>query len=201
MTAHEGYMSNLSVRRASEAAIGIAALRQLASTPENSYAIDSMADEMLGEDSRALSVRTGIHTLAARESGFLKERATHATVSPRVNETRERELASMVSVYAAALTTLNAIPALRSNDADGINVLQESFVTAMQGIDQFPMGAKARQELRAQFQSETALAVPEANRPQVAELLLQAEQIYLKRCADMVYSHYDEPNDGPSPSM
>lgn len=194
-------MSNLSVRRASEAAIGIAALRQLASTPDNRYAIDSMAVEMLGDGNSARSVRTGIHALGSRESAFLKERATHATVSSRVNETRERELASMVNVYAAAMATLNAIPALRSNDAAGIDKLQESFVVALEGIDKFPMGAKARHELRAQLQSETALAVPEANRPQVAGLLLQAEQVYLKRYAEQVYSHYDQPDSGPAPSM
>lgn len=194
-------MSNLSVRRASEAAIGIATLRQIASTPTDSYAIDGIAGQMLGAGNEARGIRTSINTLAARESQFLKERATHATISQRVNESRERELASMVSVHAAALATLHSLPALRSGDPAAVSELQERFVVAMQGIDEFPKLNNARQELRGQFQSETALAVPEANRPQVGEMLLQAEQLYLKRRAEAVFAHYDEPDDGHGPSM
>ena len=201
-------MSNLSVRKASEAAIGIATLRHFASTPDDSPRLDSMAGEILGGHSAARTIRTTINTLAEREHEWIKERATHATISSRVNERRERELSSMVAVYAAALSTLQLSPALRSatevpqeGQLRAMEVLQESYVSAMEGIDQFPMGTNAKQALRSQLLSEAELAVPESSRAQVGTLMVQAEQTYLKRYAESVYAHYDEPDNDASPSM
>ncbi len=194
-------MSNLSVRKASEAAIGIATLRHFASTPDESPRLDQMAGEILGEHGAGRTIRTTINSLAEREHEWIKERATHATISSRVNERRERELSSMIAVYAAAISTLQLSPALRNEDPRGMEVLQESYVGAMEGIDQFPMGTTAKQALRSQLRSEAELAAPEAVRPQVGALMVQAEQTYLKRYAESVYSHYDEPDNDASPSM
>ena len=191
-------MSNLSVRHASEAAIGVAMLRHFASAPGDSPRLDAMASEILGPHSGAKMIRVTIHTLAEREHGWIKERATHATISPRVNERRERELDSIAKVHAASLAALQLSPVLRTGDAEGTQVLLECFVQAMQGIDEFPMGVPARQALRALLRSEVELAVPEALRPAASALLVQAETIYLKRCAESVYAHYDAPGSGPS---
>ena len=160
-------MSNLSVRKASEAAIGIATLRHFASTPDESPRLDQMAGEILGEHGAGRTIRTTINSLAEREHEWIKERATHATISSRVNERRERELSSMIAVYAAAISTLQLSPALRNEDPRGMEVLQESYVGAMEGIDQFPMGTTAKQALRSLLRIESELASPEAVRPQV----------------------------------
>jgi len=194
-------MSNLSVRTASEAAIGIAILRHFATTPNSSPTIDRMASEILGTHSDAHTIRSTISALAMRESQWIKERATHATISARVNERRGRELSSIASVSAAALSTLRLSSSLRNDNPAGINELQESYVQAMQGIDQFPMGMHAKQALRSQLRGEVALAVPEALRPQVNGLLIQAETTYLNRCAESVYANYVEPDDGNAPSI
>lgn len=194
-------MSNLSVRKASEAAIGIATLRHFASTPDDSPRLDQMAGEILGVHGAARTIRTTINNLAEREHEWIKERATHATISSRVNERRERELSSMVAVYAATISTLQLSPSLRKDDPDSMEALQESYVGAMEGIDQFPMGTAAKQALRSQLRSEAELAVPETARAQVGMLIVQAEQTYLKRYAESVYAHYDEPDNDASPSM
>lgn len=198
------HMSNLSVRSASEAAIGIATLRHFASTPTASPRLDDMAGEILGSNTSARTIRTTISTLAEREHAWIKERATHATISSRVNERRERELSSVIAVHAAALSTLEASAALRAGDQDRVAALQERYIEAIKGIDEYPMGAQAKQALHAQLRSEAGLAVPEAMRPQVEALLEQSEQSYLKQYAESVYARYDEPanrDDDPSPSM
>lgn len=193
-------MSNLSIRKASEAAIGIATLRHFASTPDDSPRLDSMAGEILGGHSSARTIRTTINTLAEREHDWIKERATHATISSRVNERRERELASMITVHAAALATLHVSSSLR-NDPSALDALQENYVTAMEAVDQFPMGTGAKQALRAHLVSEAELTVPESARAKVGEMMVQAEQTYLKRYAESVYAHYDDPNNDTSLSM
>lgn len=185
-------MSNLSVRQASEAMIGIACLRNLASTPKVVYSIDSMADEMLGSDSKCRSVRVAIKTLVTLVNPIHKERGKHESISDRVNATRDRELSAISYVHGATLATLHATTGIRNNDTLAISELQEKYVLAMQGIDKFPMGTKARKNLRSQLESEATLAVPEANRLQVAALLVQAEHIHLKRYADSVYALYEE---------
>lgn len=194
-------MSNLSVRSASEAAIGIATLRHFASTPDDSPRLDAMAGEILGAHSGARTIRSTIHTLAEREHNWIKERATHATISGRVNERRERELSSIASINAAALATLMAAPAFRADDQAVLGDLHETYVLAIQGIDQFPMGIPAKQALRSLLRSESEQAVPEAARHQVSDLLVKAEQTYLQRYAESVYAHYDEPDNDASPSM
>lgn len=194
-------MSNLSVRIASEAAIGIATLRHFASTTDGSPRIDEMAAEIFGDHGAARTIRTTIHSLAEREAEWIKERATHATISTRVNERRERELASIVAVHAATLTTLQLSQTLENNDASAMSVLQESYVGAIEGIDKFPMGAVAKQALHAQFISEAELAVPANVRDQVSPSIAQAEQTYLRLYSESVYSHYDKSDNGTTPSM
>ena len=191
-------MSNLSVRRASEAAIGIAALRHFAATAEGAPSLGAMAPEILGAQTAGRSIRAAIQTLAQREHEWLKERATHATISTRVNERRDREITSMTRVHAAALTTVQLGTALRSAEPEGVTELQESYVTAIRGIDEFPMGAHAKQALKAQLQTEVELAVPEAARERVGQMLVQAETTYLKRYAEAVYAHYDQPDSSPT---
>lgn len=194
-------MSNLSVRRASEAAIGIATLRHFASTPTEVPSLAAMAPEILGGERAAHTIRATIQTLAEREHEWIKERATHATISDRVNERRGRELDSMSRVCAAALSTVELAGALRTNDASGVDALQESFVTAMRGIDEFPMGVPAKQALKSQLIREVELALPEAARERVGSLIADAEITYLKRYAEAVYANYDQPEPPSSPSM
>lgn len=197
-------MSNLSVRKASEAAIGIATLRHFASaSPAESPPLNSMAGEILGSHGSAKTIRITINTLADREHDWIKDRSTHATISARVNKRRERELSAMVAVHAAALSTLEQAPALRGTDAPPsvTEPLQEQYVEAIQSIDEFPMGAAAKRALRDQLLSEAGLAAPEAVRPQISTLMAQAEQTYLNRYAESVYAHYDDPDNGPSASM
>lgn len=194
-------MSNLSVSRASEAAIGIATLRRFASTATEVPSLAAMAPEILGSERSALTIRATIQTLAEREHGWIKGRATHATISDRVNERRGRELDSMSRVCAAALSTVELGSALRTNDRARVEDLQESFITAMRGIDEFPMGVSAKQALKSQLVREVELALPEASRERAGTLLADAEIAYLKRYADAVYANYDQPDPSSSPSM
>lgn len=198
-------MSNLSVRSASEAAIGIATLRTIASTPDESLRLDQMAIEMVGTDSEdARTIRSTVNTLAEREHAWIKDRATHATISPRVNDRREQELNSMQSVNEAALKTVLLASAFRSQDPSSINELQESYVKAFEGIDLFPMGIHGKESLHATFEKEVTLAAPESARTQVASMLAEAEKTYLSRHFDAVLSRYVEPADpghDPSPSF
>lgn len=190
-------MSNLSVRSASEAAIGIATLRKFAATDNNPPSLAAMIPEIIADKDSARTIRATIQALASREQDWLKERATHATVSARVNERRARELASMAAVHAATMTTLRLGHEIQHSQ-EAAHELREAFIEAIRGVDEFPMGTSAKQSLKAQLTSEVELAAAEGDQPFVRDLLAQAESVYLVRVQEAVWANYDQPD---SPSM
>lgn len=193
-------MSKLSVRSASEAAIGIATLRAIASSNSDLRpSLSAMAAEIIADSASARPIRATIQVLANQQHEWLKERATHATISPRVNERRSRELESIAAVHAATIATLRLVTEA-SGSPDAAHELQEAFVTAIRGVDEVPMGVSTKRALREQLMDEVHAAAYPQDRQLVSSMLTQAEQIYLERIQQAVLEKYQS-NDSDSPSL
>jgi hypothetical protein len=192
---------DLSIRKASEIAVGAAIIRQmaLAANPNAGITFENVAvmASKAGDDGTAM--RASIESTAAKEEPWFRSTPPHTLATPRVMSTRSHETSTLNTSNLATLATLEFSADASAGNPMAQRALMDRYQNAIRAIDEMPGSTAERRQLLASLREQSA--VVGADEGVVNANLKSAQRAYLEEFREARLAAYLNPKLTPSEDL
>lgn len=170
-----------SIRDMSRFVIGVTILRTKAieASREANITFDTVAQATLRNNDEANQLKQSIEILADQESSWLRNTPPHTLKTPRVLQSRDAEIHTFKTTYAAVLALLEYGEQAQAGNEQAKKTIREKLIEAIQAIDQSPGSIQHRKILFSSLQEQAIQATQNATFS--SQEIRQAEKEYNER--------------------
>lgn len=189
---------DLSIRKASEIAVGAAIIREmaLAANPAAGITFENVAVMASKTSEDGERMRASMESTAAKEDPWFRSTPPHTLATTRVMSTRAHEVSTLNASNLATLATLEFSPQAAAGDAVAQQALMGRYQVAIRAIDEMPGSTSERRQLLASLREQSAaVGVDEGV---VNANLKSAQRAYLEDFREARLAAYLNPKLTPS---